>query len=173
MATCNIGVKAQTVAIKTNLLYDVFGVASLGVETATSKHSSFSLSGTYNPLKYSSAKWKNFSVQPEYRHWFHRTFTGPFVSVNAAWGGFNFDKLHFGGLYGRHRQGHFTGGGVGVGYHLILTKRWSLETTLTVDYLHCRYDKYDEGDELPYKYGKFESNAVVPLGTGISLAFML
>lgn len=169
--TC-VCANAQRVAVKTNMLYDVIGVASLGGELKTSKHSSVSLMMSYNPLKYGGAKWKNFSFQPEYRHWFHRTFTGPFVSVNAAYGGFNFDKLHIGGLYGKHRQGHFVGAGIGGGFHFILSKRASLEFSVSVDALHCRYDKYREGD-LPYHEGKFESNAIVPLGTGVSLAIML
>ena len=87
-------------------------------------------------------------------------------------GGFNFDKLHIGGLYGKHRQGHFVGAGIGGGFHFILSKRASLECSVSVDALHCRYDKYREGD-LPYHEGKFESNAIVPLGTGVSLAIML
>lgn len=82
----SINVKAQRIAVKTNMLYDVVGVASLGAELKTSKHSSLSLMGTYNPLQYGGAKYKNFSIQPEYRHWFHRAFTGPFVCANIVWG---------------------------------------------------------------------------------------
>lgn len=163
---------AQRVAVKTNMLYDVVGIASLGGELKTSKHSSVNLMMSYNPLKYTGAKWKNFSFQPEYRHWFHRAFTGPFISANMAYGGFNIDKMHIGGLYGKHREGHFLGAGVGGGYHLILGERFSLEFTVAADFVHCRYHKYREGD-LPYHEGKFQSNTVVPIGTGVSLAFML
>ena len=168
----SINVKAQRIALTTNMLYDAVGVASLGAELKTSKHSSLSLMGTYNPLKYGGAKYKNFSVQPEYRHWFHRTFTGPFVSANIVWGGFNIDKLHIGGLYGKHRQGHFAGVGVGAGYHLILNHRLSLDFTLSGDFVKTRYDRYREGN-LPYREGKFNSYAILPIGTGISLAVML
>lgn len=168
----SINVKAQRIALKTNMLYDVVGVASLGAELKTSKHSSLSLMGTYNPLKYGGAKYKNFSIQPEYRHWFHRTFTGPFVSANIVWGGFNIDKLHIGGLYGKHRQGHFAGVGVGAGYHLILNHRLSLDFSLSGDFVKTRYDRYREGN-LPYREGKFNSYAILPIGTGISLAVML
>lgn len=169
--TC-VCANAQRVAVKTNVLYDVVGVASLGAELKTSKHSSVSLMGTYNPLQDGGAKYKNFSIQPEYRHWFHRAFTGPFVSANVVWGGFNIDKLHVGGLYGKHRQGHFWGAGVGAGYHLILTHRLSIDFTLDVDAVKCRYDRYREG-ELPYREGKFESHLFLPVGTGVSLAVML
>lgn len=167
-----LSASSQNVALKSNMLYDALGVASLGIEVKTSKHSSLNLMGSYNPLKYCGAKWKNFSLQPEYRYWFHRTFTGPFLAVNAAWGGFNTDKMHIGGLYGKHRQGHFYGAGIGAGYHLILSNRLSLDFTVEMDAIHCKYDKYREGD-LPYMEGKFSSNAILPIGTGISLAFML
>lgn len=170
---CSWGcVSAQQIVLKTNLVYDALGVASLGGELKTSKHSSVGLMMSYNPLKYGGAKWKNFSFQPEYRHWFHRAFTGPFVSVNMAYGGFNLDKLHIGGLYGKHRQGHFVGAGIGGGYHLILSNRVSVEFAVAADLLHCRYDRYREGT-LPYREGKFESNVIAPIGTGISLAVML
>ena len=169
---CTQNLSAQSIAVKSNMLYDAFGIASLGVEWKTSKHGTMNLMGSYNPLQYGAAKWKNFSLQPEYRYWFHRAFTGPFVAANVAWGGFNTDKIHIGKLYGKHRQGHFLGGGVGGGYHLILNSRLSLDFTLEVDLLHCKYDKYREGD-IPYLEGKYTSNVVLPIGSGISLAVML
>lgn len=165
-------VSAQRIALKTNMLYHAIGVASLGAELKTSKHASISMMGTYNGLRYGGAKYKNFSIQPEYRHWFHRAYTGPFISANMVWGGFNIDKLHIGGLYGKHRQGHFAGVGVGAGYHLILSHRFSLEFTLSGDFVKTRYDRYREGN-LPYREGKFNSYAILPIGTGISLAVML
>ena len=172
LAIAFIGVRGQNIALKSNLLYDIVGVASLGVEIKASKHSSFSLFGTYNPLKYGSAKWKNFSYQPEYRYWFHRTFTGPYISVNAAGGGFNIDRLHIGGLYGKHRQGYFFGGGIGGGYNLIISPHCSMDFSIGIDYVRCRYDRYREGD-LPYLEGRFSSNAFIPLGTGISFVYIL
>ena len=119
----SINVKAQRIAVKTNMLYDVVGVASL-------------------------------------------------VSANIVWGGFNIDKLHIGGLYGKHRQGHFAGVGVGAGYHLILNHRLSLDFTLSGDFVKTRCDRYREGN-LPYREGKFNSYAILPIGTGISLVVML
>lgn len=90
----------------------------------------------------------------------------------SSGGGFNIDKLHIGGLYGKHRQGHFAGVGVGAGYHLILNHRLSLDFSLSGDFVKTRYDRYREGN-LPYREGKFNSYAILPIGTGISLAVML
>ena len=172
LATCYIGAKAQSVAVKTNMLYDVLGVASLGVEATASKHSSFCLLGSYNPLKYGGAKWKNFSVQSEYRYWFHSTFTGPYLSANVCYGGFNIDKLHLGGLYGKHRQGHFWGGGIGGGYSMKLSSRCNLDFCVDLDVVRCKYDRYREGD-LPYLEGQFYSTQLLPIGTGITFIYIL
>lgn len=163
---------SRSFAVKTNLLYDAVGIGSLGMELKASKHSSFSLMATYNALKYGGAKYKNFSFQPEYRYWFNRTFQGAFISANLVWGGFNIDKLHIGGLYGKHRQGHFAGGGVGVGYHLVLSCRFRMDFTLNADAVRCSYHRYTNGD-CPCKEGKFTSVAFLPIGTGVSLVFML
>ena len=40
------------------------------------------------------------------------------------------------------------------------------------NFVKTRYDRYREGN-LPYREGKFNSDAILPIGTGISLAVML
>lgn len=172
LGPCSMVSRAQTMVAKTNLLYDVTGNPSLGVEMSTSKHTSLGMVATYNPFAYGGKKWKNFSFQPEFRYWFHRDFTGPYISANVCGGGFNIDQLHIGGLYGKHRQGHFVGAGLGAGYSLIVSNRFNLDFSLACDVLHCRYDRYREGD-LPYKEGRFSSWAIVPIGTGVSLVYII
>lgn len=168
----SISANAQKVAIKSNLLYDVCGVPSLGVELKTSQHTSASLIATYNPMKFGGYKWKNFTYQPEFRYWFHRTFTGPYLAANVAGGGFNFDKLHLGGLYGKHRQGHFLGAGVGCGYNIILSDNFSVDLSVGADVVRCHYDRYEEGD-TPWYDGKKWSTTVIPLGTGVTITLLL
>jgi len=163
---------AQQMALKTNLLYDVLLTPSLGGEIKLGKNWTASLMCTYNPIKYGDHKWKNFSFQPEGRYWFHRAFTGPFVGVNFLWGGFNIDRMHIGGLYGKHRQGPIVGGGITVGYQHILSDRWSMEFVLGWDYVHATYDQYWEGDN-PYKDGRFTADLFLPIGTGITMVYMI
>ena len=43
-----MGVKAQVVAVKSNVLYDATATANLGVEVAFNKHWSLDISGNYN-----------------------------------------------------------------------------------------------------------------------------
>lgn len=164
--------KAQNFALKTNMLYDVLSVPSLGCEVAVAKHFSAGIMCTYNPIKYGDKKWKNFSFQPELKYWFHRKYTGPFVGVNMITGGFNVDNIHAYGLYGKHRQGHFVGAGVSVGYNLILSNRFSMEFALGADYVHAKFEKYREGNS-PYKEGDFTGNTVLPTGTGVTLVYII
>lgn len=168
----NPNAKAQNFALKTNMLYDVLSVPSLGCEVAIEKHFSAGIMCTYNPIKYGDKKWKNFSFQPEVKYWFHRKYTGPFIGINMITGGYNVDNLHVYGLYGKHRQGHFVGAGVSVGYNLILTNRSSIEFSLGADYVRTKFERFREGDS-PYKEGNFTGHTVLPTGTGVTLVYII
>ena len=106
------------------------------------------------------------------KYWFHRKYTGPFIGINMITGGFNVDNLHTYGLYGKHRQGHFVGAGISVGYNLILTNRCSIEFSLGADYVHAKFERFREGD-LPYKEGDFSGNTMLPTGTGVTLVYII
>ena len=60
---------AQKLAVKTNLLYDALLIPSLGAELAVGQRSTVNLTATYNPFSFGERKWKNWSLQPEYRYW--------------------------------------------------------------------------------------------------------
>lgn len=160
---------AQMLAVKTNLLYDALLVPSLGVELAVGGKTTVNMMGTFNPFSLGDHKWKNWSLQPEYRHWFHYAFTGPFIGVNAVVGGFNIDKVRIGILYDRQRQGTMVGAGFSVGYHLILSTRLSTEFVAGADFLHCSYDCLNQG----VKEGRCRSGVIAPLGTGINIVYIL
>lgn len=161
--------RAQTLAAKTNLLNDVLLIPTLGAEYAVGSHSTLQLTGTYTPFAIDEHKWKNWSIQPEYRYWTQATFTGLFIGINAVVGGYNINKVRVGNLYDRQRQGTMIGGGISMGYHHILSTRLSLEFVAAADYLHCTYDRYDGLT----KEGRFRSDLILPLGTGINLIYIL
>ena len=52
----NPNAKAQNFALKTNMLYDVLSVPSLGCEVAVEKHFSAGIMCTYNPIRYGDKK---------------------------------------------------------------------------------------------------------------------
>ena len=178
MCACVLGVllptmshqaSAQTLAVKTNLLHDVLLSPSLGVELVTGDRGSVHVAGTYNPFGSSERKWRNWSVQPEYRFWMHQAMTGPFVGVNAVAGGYNIAGLDILGLGDKHRQGTFYGAGLSAGWHQILSTRWSLELTLGADYVRTTYDRYADGDHE----GRFSGNLVLPTGSGVTLVYII
>ena len=58
---CTDSVKAQDVAVKTNLLYDASATFNAGVEVALGQKWTIDLSGNYNPWTFSdNRKWKHW-----------------------------------------------------------------------------------------------------------------
>jgi hypothetical protein len=137
--------QAQHAAIKSNLLYDAVAIPSIGAEARLDSTLTFSVSSTYCPIKYSdNRKWKNWSVQYELRHWFRKSFNGPFVGVCGIHGGFNIGRVPFFGLSHHRAQGYFSGAGLSFGWHKILSPHWGVETSFSAGYLHVKYSRYHE-----------------------------
>lgn len=160
---------SQTLALKTNLLYDALLIPSLGAEYAVGNKATVNLFATFNPFSYGDRKWKNWSLQPEYRFWSHCAFTGFFFGVNAVVGGYNINKVRVGNLHDHQHQGTMVGGGLSAGYHLIISTRFSMEFVAAADFVHCAYDRMDEG----VKTERHHSGLILPLGTGINIVYIL
>lgn len=161
--------RAQTWAVKTNLLTDALLIPTLGAEYALNDRNTISLTATYMPFAVGDKKWKNWSLQPEFRFWRDEPYAGWFVGVNVIGGAFNINNVHVGGLYGKQRQGKMFGAGVSAGYQFVLSDYWSLELTLGVDALYCNYERIlDRTIE-----GRYNSFTVLPIGTGISFVYIL
>ena len=85
---CGIGwgAKAQTVAVKSNILYDATATVNLGAEVAFNRHWSLDISGNYNGWDVASDKsWKHWMVQPEARYWLHEKFNGHYFGVHGVY----------------------------------------------------------------------------------------
>ena len=146
-----IGVRAQTAALKTNLLYDATLTVNAGLEVGLAPRWSFDLSGNYNGWAVDGHKWKHWLAQPELRYWFCDRFAGHFVGVHALGGEYNFGNfdtsLSFLGtdysVFADNRhQGWYAGAGVAYGYSFILGRHWNLELELGVGYVYTRYDVF-------------------------------
>ncbi|MBQ8501762.1 MAG: DUF3575 domain-containing protein, partial [Bacteroides sp.] len=57
-------VKAQDVAVKSNLLYDATATINAGVEFRLAPRWSFDLSGNYNAWTLNDHRWKHWLLQP-------------------------------------------------------------------------------------------------------------
>ncbi len=145
-------VRAQDVALKTNLLSDAFLNPNLGIEIGLAPKWTLDISGQFNGWMLSNnRRWKHWAVQPEARYWFCDRFAGHFLGIHAHGGQYN-----IGGIDGKINlfstdarklkdtrfQGWFVGAGVAYGYAWILGRHWNLEAEIGIGYSYTRYDRF-------------------------------
>ena len=149
--------KAQDVAVKTNLVYDATANVNAGVEAGLAPKWTIDLSGNFNGWNMShDRKWKHWFVQPELRYWFCDRFAGHFVGLHLHGGQYNVGGLKnsisflgtdFSRLGDSRFQGWFAGAGLAYGYTWVLGKHWNLEAEVGVGYAHAWFDQYSYADE--------------------------
>lgn len=144
-----ISARAQHIAINNNLLFDVMGTFSAGVEIPTGKSTSLELYGSIRPWKRGEESvHKHWTVQGQYRIWPCQVMNGMFFGPYVHGGQFNIgnETLPFGLLkgLGEHRyEGWLIGGGIGIGYEYALAKHWNLGAEIGAGYTFIDYKKYD------------------------------
>lgn len=147
-----ISAKGQTVAVKTNILYDALLNVNLGAEFGLAPRWTLDVSGGLNMWTLShDRRWKHWLVQPEARYWFCDRFSGHFLGFHAHGGQYNFGGLKngvkflgsdFSKLSDSRYQGWFVGAGVAYGYTWILGRHWNFELEIGVGYAYTQYDKF-------------------------------
>lgn len=148
LSTFAVSSKAQKVAVKSNLLYDVTTTMNLGLEVRLARKWTLDVPFNYNPWKFSDgARLRHWGVQPEVRYWFCESFRRTFVGVHGHYADFNvggFPDWSFisENMQNTRYQGHLYGGGISVGHSWILKKRWSIEASVGVGYARIVYEKY-------------------------------
>jgi len=144
----SMSASSQNFAFKNNLVYDATLTPNLGMEIGLGKKTTLDIIGGYNPFTYSDKKkFKHWLAQPELRIWFCEKFNGTFFGIHAHGGQFNVAGNHlpfgiFPNLKGYRYEGYFYGGGISIGYQWVLSKRWSIETSIGAGYARIEYDKY-------------------------------
>lgn len=144
--------QAQTVAVKSNLLYDALQNVNVGAEVALAPKWTLDVSGGLNAWTLSHGRrWKHWAVQPEARYWFCDRFGGSFVGVHAHGGQFNVGGLansieflgtDFSKLSDHRYQGWFVGAGVAYGYAWVVGRHWNVEGEVGVGYSYTRSDEF-------------------------------
>lgn len=128
------GMRAQSFAVKTNLLYWATLTPNVSIEAKLSKQFTTDLQAAYNPFTLQDGKKLKFwLVQPELRYWFCDAFEGHFLGVHlhaAQFYAIPKDKVY---------DGYLAGGGLTYGYNWILSPRWNLEALIGVGYAHLWY----------------------------------
>ena len=147
------GVRAQDIAVKSNVLSDAFLNPNIGLEVGLAPKWTLDITGQFNAWTLShDRRWKHWAVQPEARYWFCDRFAGHFVGVHTHGGQYNiggFDgKINFLGTDARklkdtRYQGWFAGAGVAYGYAWILGRHWNLEAEIGIGYSYTSYDRFN------------------------------
>ena len=141
--------KAQRLAVKTNILSDLTTTVNLGAEVALAPRWSLDVSGNYNAWDFDEyRKQKQWMVQPEARFWFCETFNGHFLAAHLIGGEFNMADPFFPfslnkALKDYRFEGWMYGAGIGYGYHWILSPRWSIEAEIGVGYVGTKHEQYE------------------------------
>lgn len=152
MLTLFTCVKAQDVAVKTNLLDDVLLSPSVGAEMGVAPRWTIGISTQINAWTLSGDKrWKHWVVNPEARYWLCERFGGHFFGAHMHGGQYNIGgfngRINFLGTDARklkdsRYQGWFIGAGVSYGYAWILNRHWNVEAEIGIGYSYTRYDRF-------------------------------
>lgn len=161
----------QSIAIKSNLLYDLTSSLNIGGEIRCDDTHTFSLSVNYNPWNFKdNKKIKHLLIQPEYRKWLSgEVFMGSFIGLQAHYAMFN-----FGGILptDNRYQGNLLGCGITYGYQWMISPKWNLETGVSLGYARANYKKYEQQTGAPL-IEKSHYNYWGPTQIGISLVYFI
>ena len=176
------GLKAQDVALKTNLLYDATLTVNAGAEISVAPRWSVDLSGNFNGWTFNDGRrWKHWLVQPELRYWLCNTMGGHFFGVHALGGQYNVGHIHnsikflgtnFKGLTDHRYQGWAVGGGIAYGYSWLLGKHWNIEAEIGFGYAFTRFDVYECADCGRKVQSDRHHNYVGPTKAAINLVYV-
>lgn len=144
-------VRGQDVAVKTNVLADVFLSPSLGLEVGLAPKWTLDVKGQLNGWTVKGHYWKHWLVQPEARYWFCRRFSGHFVGAHLHGGQFNIGNIdlpfsfigtNFRNLRDHRYQGWMGGAGLAYGYSWIISRHWNFEAEVGFGWVYTRFDRY-------------------------------
>ncbi len=152
MALTATALRAQDLAVKTNILADATLSPNLGIETAIARQWTLDVEGEYNGWILSHGhRWKHWAVQPEARYWLGRRLAKHFLGVHVQGGQYNIGGFNGGinflgsdlrKLSGTRYQGWFLGAGVSYGYAFVLNRNWNVETEVGIGWSYTRYDTF-------------------------------
>jgi len=157
--------RAQDIAIKTNLLYGAYTYTpNLSLEVGLGKRSTLDLGGGYNP-------WNLDGTDGNNKKLVH------FFGIHALGTQFNIAQQELPLLFGKGSkeyrfEGYGYGGGISYGYNFYLGIRWSLEANIGIGYARLHYDKY-KCEKCGEKIETKSRNYFGPTKAGISLIYYI
>ncbi len=114
-------VKAQRMAVSTDLLQWAVVSPNVGFEMALSQHHAFAFSASTCPVKVSDRlSVTHLSVSPEYKYWFRMPFYGHYAGADLFYSSYEIG----GSLYSR--SGNLVAACANYGYSFIIGRRWNI-----------------------------------------------
>lgn len=175
---CSAEVKAQTIALKSDLLTGALSSPNIAVEVKLSNRFTLETGFHYNPFHAGENKrWKHWFLQPELRYWICQPYGGHFFGAHLVYGVYNVGNIRlplglFKGVRSSRYEGDFMGAGISYGYHFILSPRWSIETSIGVGFLHTEYQHY-RCLHCGERTGSGSRNFITPTKAAISLVYVI
>ncbi len=152
-------------SIRANLLRWATLTPDLGVEWRINRNIGITVDGS----------WTNWSRGGDHRYALREITPGlrlylgkesrAYIGAIYKAGAFNYKFSATG------RQGNINGGGITGGYMLPLNRRLHLDLSLTIGYLHARYDKYNIIDGVHVRAGHNRKNWLGPINAGVTLVW--
>lgn len=181
-AVSPVGVSAQKIAVKTNVISDVLANVNLGAEVIVAPQWSLDLTWQLTNWSFSDGKrWKHWFIQPEARYWFCDAIAGHFLGMHLVGGKYNFGHINipvsFLGsnlkrLKDNRYQGWAAGAGIAYGYSWAFAKHWNLEAEIGLGYIFTRYDRFEcEGCGREIESGKTH-NYFGPTKVALNLVYV-
>ena len=174
-------VRAQSFAVKTNLIYDATATVNVGMELGLAPRWTFDLSGNLNTWsKNEYTKWKHWMVQPEARYWLCDRFSRHFIGAHLLTGAFNFGNIDnnisflgtdFSVLSDYRYQGYAYGCGLAYGFAFVLSKHLNLELEVGAGHVYLDYEKFECAD-CGRKVGEGNHHYVGPTKAAINLVYL-
>lgn len=165
--------RAQQIAINTDLLWDVACSPSIGFEMTVGEKSTIALGGFFMPKPY-GLNVKAWGLQPEWRYWFSgRPMHRHFVGVGAIFT--DYDTT----IDERVRTGTGVGAGITFGYAFDLGKRITLNLHAGFGAIYYNGKEYTVGDDFDEHTAgnavKANASGVyfLPTSIGVSFSYML
>ena len=159
---------AQRVSLKTNALYWAAASPNIGLEFRINRHITFDFDATYNNITIGKYDTQVRMFTPEMRYWFSaRPQAGHFVGLTGIAANYNLlikDESHDGDIFG---------GGLTYGYSFVLSRHWSIETTVGAGLVYRHELNYKQDDENVPDRANVKKYQFFPLKAGVSFVYII
>ena len=164
--------------VKTNLLYDLMTFVNASVEIPLTKNITAEATLVYpwwrNTSKHKTIQMRYVAVTP--RYYFNnadRSYTSLFAGLTVGGGKYDLQWTR------RGVQGSMWHVSPVIGYSHHISKRWKMEYSASVGFVHTKYQKYTQTSDTPYGEIKVKDypwvskvlNTVLPTSLNVSIVY--